>query len=129
MGINELGGEQAFRGFLDHIGVVEEGMQESISELKTLMRGQRIDQNSSDLTKLSGNLGERITKTLLYGKKGKSPIDLKVEKIKRALKDFAKQAKDEKNWKNKQYQERRKKISEKVKSIRAKGENCHFDLF
>ena len=37
--INELGGEQAFRDFLDHIGMVEElrheeGMQESISELK-----------------------------------------------------------------------------------------------
>ena len=124
------GGEQAFRDFLDHIGMVEElryeeGMQESISELKTLMRGQRIEQNSSDLMKLSGNLGERITKTLLYGKKGKSPVDLKVEKIKRALKDFAKQVKDEKNWKNKQYQERRKKISEKVKGIRVKGENCH----
>ena len=60
------GGEQAFRDFLDHIGMVEElrheeGMQESISELKTLMRGQRIEQNSSDLMKLSGNLGERIT--------------------------------------------------------------------
>merc|ERR1712112_36235 len=106
--INELGGGQAFRDFLDHIGMVgelrhEEGMQESISELKTLMRGQRIEQNSSNLMKLSGNLGERITKTLLYGKKGKSPIDLKVEKIKRALLDFAKQAKDEKNWKYKQY--------------------------
>ena len=124
------GGEQAFRDFLDHIGMVEElrheeGMQESISELKTLMHGQRIDQNSSNLMKLSGNLGERITKTLLYGKKGKSPIDLKVEKIKRALLDFAKQVKDEKNWKYKQYQERRKKISEKVKGIRVKGENCH----
>ena len=35
----------------------EEGMQESISELKTLMRGQRIEQNSSGLMKLSGNLG------------------------------------------------------------------------
>ena len=46
--INELGGEQAFRDFLDHIGMVEElrheeGMRESISELKTLMHGQRID--------------------------------------------------------------------------------------
>ena len=100
-------------------------MQEAISELKTLIHGHRIGQNSSDLMKLSGNLGERITKTLLYGKKGKSPVDLKVEKIKRALKDFAKQVKDEKNWKNKQYQERRKKISEKVKGIRAKGGNCH----
>ena len=45
--INELGGGQAYRDFLDHIGKVEElrheeGMQESISELKTLMRGQRI---------------------------------------------------------------------------------------
>ena len=121
---------QAFRDFLDHIGMVEElrheeGMQESISELKTLMHGQRIEQNSSNIMKLSGNLGERITKTLLYGKKGKSPIDLKVEKIKRALKDFAKQVKDEKNWKYKQYQEKRKKISEKVKGIRLKGENCH----
>ena len=88
---------------MDHIGTVEElrheeGMQESISELKTLMRGQRIEQNSSDLMKLSGNLGGRITKTLLYGKKGKSPVGLKAEKIKRALKDFAKQAKEEKNW-------------------------------
>ena len=54
--------------------------------------------------KLSGNLGGRITKTLLYGKKGKSPEDLKVEEIKNALKDFAKQAKEERNWENKQYQ-------------------------
>ena len=95
----------------------EEGMQESISELKSLMRGQRIEQNSSNIMKLSGNLGERITKTLLYGKKGKSPIDLKVGKIKKALLDFAKQVKDEKNWKYKQYQEKRKKISEKVKGF------------
>ena len=113
--INELGG-QAFRDFLDHIGAAgelrnEEGAQESISELKTLMRGQRIDRNSSNLMKLSGNLGERITKTLLYGKKGKSPIDLKVGKIKRALLDFAKLVKDEKNWKYKQYQEKEKEDS------------------
>ena len=46
----------------------EEGMQESISELKTLMRAQRIEQNSSDLMKLPGNLGGGITKTVLYGK-------------------------------------------------------------
>ena len=111
-------GGQAFRDFLGHIGTVEElrhekGMQESISELKTLMRGQRIEQNSSDLMKLSGNLGGRITKTLLYGKKGKSPADLKVGGNQNALKDFAKQAKEERNWKNKQYQERERKFRRK----------------
>ena len=97
------GGEQAFRDFLDHIGMVEElrheeGMRESISELKTLMRGQRIGQNSTDLMKLSGNLGGRITKILLYGKKGKYPAGLKAGEIKNALKDFAKQAKEERYW-------------------------------
>ena len=115
---NELVGEQAYRDFLDHIGKVEElrreeGTQEAISELKTLMRGQRIEQNSPDLSKLSGNLGGRITKTLLYGKKGKSPVDLKVGEIKSALKDFANQAKEEKNRKNKQYQERGKEFRRK----------------
>ena len=66
-------------------------MQEAISELKTLMRKHRIGKNSSGLMKLSGNLSERITKTLLYGRKGKSPVDLKVEKIKSVLQDFARQ--------------------------------------
>ena len=60
-------GEQAYREFLDHLGRVEElkheeGTKEAISEIKTLMQKQRIDQNSSDLMKLSGGLTERITK-------------------------------------------------------------------
>ena len=87
------------------------------------MRKQRIDQNSSDLMKLSGGLTERITKTLLYGKPGKSPVGLNVEKIKGILKDFATQIKEEKIWRNKQYLEKRRVIGEKVKNIRTKGEN------
>ena len=53
----------------------------------------------------------------------KSPVDLKVEKIKNVLKDFARQNKEEKNWRNKQYQEKGRGIEEKVKIIRTKGEN------
>ena len=72
--INELvGGEQAYRDLLDHIGTVEElrreeGMQEAISELKTLMRKQRIEQNSSDLMKLSGSIGGELRKLFMEGK-------------------------------------------------------------
>ena len=57
------------------------------------MRGQRIGRNSSDLMELSGNLGGGITKTLIYGKKRKSPVGLKAEKATRALRDFAEQVK------------------------------------
>ena len=89
----------------------EEGMRESISELGTLTHGHRIGQNSSDLMKISGNLGGGITKNSSLRKERKSPVDLKVEKAIEALKDFAKQAKEEKNWK-KQYQEREKNFGE-----------------
>ena len=73
---------------MDHIGKVEElrreeGMREAISELKTLMRKQRIGKNSSDLTKLPGSIDGGITQTLHGGRKGKSPVDLKVAKIKK----------------------------------------------
>ena len=60
----------------------EEGMQEAISELKTLMRGQRIDQNSSDLMKLSGNLGGGDNENSSLWKEREIPVGLKVEKIK-----------------------------------------------
>ena len=68
-------GEQAYRDFLDHIGKVgelrhEEGTQESISELKTLMRGRRIEQNSSDLMELSGNLSGELRKLFFMIGKG-----------------------------------------------------------
>ena len=60
---------------MDHIGKAEgirreEGTREAISESETLTRGHRVEQNSPDLMKLPGNIGGRITKTLLYGKKG-----------------------------------------------------------
>ena len=70
-------------------------------------------ENSSDLMKLSGNLSERITKTLLYGRKGEPPVDLKVKKIKSVLRDFARQTKEEKNWEIKQYQEREKELQKR----------------
>ena len=44
--------------------------------------------------------------------------------IKSVLKDFAYQAKEEKNWKEKQYQEKEKRIYGEVNGIRAKGGNC-----
>ena len=47
----------------------EEGWRGAISELKTLMRERRIGQNSSDLTRLSGNLSVGgVAKTLLSGR-------------------------------------------------------------
>ena len=49
----------------------------------------------------------------IYGKGRKPAVDLKIEKIKNALIGFAKQEKYGKNWKEKQYKEKRKAIIEK----------------
>ena len=46
----------------------EEGAQEEVTELKSLMRGQHIEQNSPDSLRISGSLNDRIAKTLIYGK-------------------------------------------------------------
>ena len=49
-----------------------------------------------EIKKMSGSLADRITKTLIYGKRGKSDIDLRIGLIKRYLIDFAKEVKSKK---------------------------------
>ena len=46
----------------------EKGMEESIVELKSLIRRHRINNNSANKTGTSGSLADRITKMLIYGK-------------------------------------------------------------
>ena len=66
-----------------------------IKALGSLIRWHRIDSNSADNTEISGSLAGRIPKTLIYGKEEKSGADLGIGEIKRALIDFAEQAKME----------------------------------
>ena len=58
------------------------------------MGGRRIGANSPSNLKISGSLSGRIAKTLIYGKERKSAADLEIEKIKKALSDFARQVKN-----------------------------------
>ena len=71
----------------------EKATEEAIVGLKSLIHGHRVDSNSPDRLKISGSLADRITETLIYGKERKSESDLKIDKVKKALIDFAKQAK------------------------------------
>ena len=111
--IHELGVE-AFNDFIGRISQVEErkheeGTQEEITELKPLMRGWQIGHKSSGNLRISGSLKERIAETLIYGQI-KSPIDLEIGEIKKALSDFHKQVNHEKDWGEKQYQEKKKEL-------------------
>ena len=57
-------------GNLSQVGELkrEEGAQESITELKSLMRGHHIGRNSSRNLRISGSSDDRIEKTHMYGK-------------------------------------------------------------
>ena len=88
-------------------------MEEAITELKSLMRGKHVGNNSPGNLKIAGSLADRLVKTSTYGKDGKSAVGLEIETIKKAISDFAKQVKNEKNWKENQYREMKKEIIEK----------------
>ena len=83
---------------MDHFGNMgdmehEKGAKEAIAEMESLIRGHRMGSNSPGKLKTSGSLAGRITKTLIYGEARKSETDLEIDKVKKALIDFAKQAK------------------------------------
>ena len=48
-------------------------------------------------SKISGSLADSVAKTLIYGKQRKSATDLEIGKIKKALRDIAKQLRSESN--------------------------------
>ena len=62
----------------------EKGAREAILELESLIHGHRTGSNSAENPKMSGSLADSITKTLIYGKQGKSDIDLRIGWIKEA---------------------------------------------
>ena len=74
----------------------EKGMKESIVELESLIQRHRRNNNSTNQTGISGSLADRITKMAIYGKERKSETYLKIDKIKKALGEFAKQNKNKK---------------------------------
>ena len=70
--IHELGGGRSVSGSTEQIGNMEElkreaGTKDSIKELKSLFRGQRVEMNSADGAKISCSLAGRIAKTMIYG--------------------------------------------------------------
>ena len=74
--IRELGGVSGINDFMEHLSQAEEsqreeGENEAIAELKSLMRGHHIGDNSSGNLKMSGSLAERIAETLIYGKENR----------------------------------------------------------
>ena len=110
-------GVEAISDFAEHSGNAEElkheeGAKDSIKKLESLMRGHHIENNSADNSKIAGSSSGETAKTSLYGKGKQSGIDLKTKKIKKALNDFPKQVKNEKNWQEKQYKEKKKEIIE-----------------
>ena len=58
-------------------------------------------------------MADRITKMLIYGKERKSETDLKIDNIKKALKDFAKQNKNENKEKENNTRKRENKYKNK----------------
>ena len=108
-------GVEAFNYFMGHLSQSgelkhEEGMGDSVKELKSLMRGHHIENNSEDNSKISGSLLGRIAKSLLYIKERKESADLEIGEIKKSLGDLAHQVKNGKNWKEKKYNEKKKEI-------------------
>ena len=84
------------------------GTKEAILESESLIHGQRMGSNSTENPKIPVSLAGRITKTLIYGKQGKSDIDLRIGRVQKALIDFAKQAKSKNQRKEKKYKEEMK---------------------
>ena len=85
-------------------------MQEAITELESLMRGQHIGNNSLGNLRISA---DGVEKPPIYEK---SRVDLEIEKIKKALSDFANRVRSG-VWggdrEEKKYQEKEKEIIEK----------------
>ena len=105
-------GVGAFNDFAKNLGKVgdlkhEEGMKDDIAELKSLIRGQRVESNSADSSEISVSLSAIIVETLLYGKEKKSDTDLKSQN-KESGNRFRQESENEKNWKEKHYKERKK---------------------
>ena len=108
----ELRALEALNDFMGHLCQVEalrreEWTKEVITELKALMRGQRIGRNSLDNLKIPGSASGRIVKTSIYGKERKSAVYLKIGKAEKSLIDFAKQAQNVKNWRENNIAKRR----------------------
>ena len=75
--IREMGGEEAFNDFADHLWNMEEsehekGMGDAILELGPLIRGHRMGIISAGNPKISCSLSDKIAKTLIYGNQRKS---------------------------------------------------------
>ena len=79
----------------------EKGTKDAISESESLIRGKRMGRNSAGNPKIPGSLTDRITKTLIYGKQGKSDTDLRIRGAKKALGDFTKQVRSKNRRKQK----------------------------
>ena len=89
-----MGGVGAVSDSMGHLSQVEElkheeGAQEEITELKSLMRGHQIGGNSPGNLRISGSLMGRIATTLNYGER-KALVDLEIGEITKAISDFAK---------------------------------------
>ena len=122
-------GGRSFNDSICHLSQVgelkhEEGAQDAITELESLMRGPHIGRNSSDNLRISGYLNDIIA-TRLYGKNKNRQLIWKIAKIKKSLIDFANQVKHEKHWRGKQYQEKKKEIAEKVRKLKLRGRDLH----
>ena len=57
-----------------------------------------------------------------YGER-ESAVDLAIGEIKKSLRDFPKQVKNGKNWKEKKYREKKKEIIENVRKLKSRGSN------
>ena len=116
----------AFNDFAGRLFHVEELKHEALTKeaimaLKSLMRGRRIGRNSSGNSKISGSLSGRILKTSIYGNERKSAADLGIWEIKKAICDFPRQVENGKNWKEKQYREKKKAIIGNVGEVENSG--------
>ena len=91
--IQELGWVDALNDFMEHLSQSgelkrEEGANEAITDLKSLMCGRRIGNNSPGNLKIAGSAAENIESDDLW--KRKSMVCLEIGMAKKALIDFAK---------------------------------------
>ena len=108
---------EAFNDFMEHLSQSgelkrEEGANEAITDLKSLMCGRRIGNNSPGNLKISGALLDRVAKTLIYGNGRKSAADLEFGGIKKALIDLPTHLENGEKWQERQYLEKTKEIIE-----------------
>ena len=79
-------GVEAFNDFVEHLIRLGElkhgqGAKEEIMGLESLMRGRNVGNNSPGNLKMSGSSTDRIAGTSIYGREGKSTVDLEIGKI------------------------------------------------